>query len=94
MRTLRLTAIAKILNEKVPGITATVEKSWSNTDRKIAGSRLIHPGKGRHGNRIIVKRTRTGEVLIDHDSSETYRSNSEVVDKVKDLFKLDLTRSS
>jgi len=88
----RLKTIAAILNAKVPGIVATVEPSYSSTDRKLGNSRLIHPGKGRRGNRLTVKKKSTGEVLISHDSSHTYLSNDEVVREVLHLFKLDLMK--
>jgi hypothetical protein len=73
-----LKTIAREINDRVPGLTAEVVKSWSSTDRKIPGSRIRIPGKGRHGNRLIVRVERTRRVLLDHDASETYRSNDEV----------------
>ena len=89
----RLATIAKILTEKVPGVVVTLEPSWSNTDRKLGNSRLIHPGKGRNGKRLTVTKKSTGEVLISHDSSHTYRSNDEVVREVLRIFKIDLTEA-
>jgi hypothetical protein len=73
-----LKTIASWINENLPELHATVEKSWSNTDRQIPGTRLRHPGKGRHGTRPIVRMRDTNESVFNHDSSETYRSNSEV----------------
>jgi len=46
------------------------------TDRKIG--RLRWPGKGRYGNRLIVRDEATQLVLLDHNAAETYRSNDEV----------------
>ena len=76
----RLKTIAKWINENMPGYHAVVEDGYCNTDRKIPGTRLIHPGKGRTGNRIIVRRgdPYNGEVVLDHNAAETYRYNDEV----------------
>ncbi len=68
--------IAKWINENRPELVATVERIRVDTDRKIG--RLRWPGKGRWGNRIIVKRKRGGAVLLDHNGAETYRRNDEV----------------
>jgi len=70
----RLKTIAKEINETCAGLTARVERSFCSTDRKI--DRLRWPGKGRWGNRIIV--VCNGEVVLDHNSAETYRCNAEV----------------
>ena len=72
----RLKTIAREIND-IAGLTAEIVPGYCNTDRKIPGTRLIHPGKGRRGNRIIVKDA-DGHVLLDHNSAETYRQNSEV----------------
>lgn len=86
----RLTTIAKYINERVKGLSAYAERSFSSTDRPIAGTRLRHPGKGRSGYRLIVGVTALVKgrpdphrgygrgVLLIHDSSETYRTNAEV----------------
>lgn len=88
----KLTTIAKYINEHVKGLSAYVEKSFTSTDRPIAGTRLRHRGKGRRGYRLIVwvtdlvagrpdpYRGYDRGVLLIHDSSETYRSNDEVED--------------
>lgn len=73
----RLSTIAKYINENWPGFTAKVEKSWASTDRKIKGSRLRWPGKGRTGNRLTVLDP-SGTKVLDHNAAETYRSNDEV----------------
>lgn len=76
-RTLR--QVAKYINER-HGVflRADVMRWTSNTDRKIPGTRLRHPGKGRTGSRIRVL---VGEfLLVDHKNSETYRRVSEVHD--------------
>lgn len=49
----RLTAIAAWINANTT-LFAEIEKGYCNTDRKIPGTRLIHPGKGRTGNRLKV----------------------------------------
>lgn len=59
--------------------TAVIQRGYCNTDRQIAGSRLRWPGKGREGNRLIV-RDKKGNVVLDHNSAETYRHNGEVVE--------------
>jgi len=73
----RLATIAKEINAEVEGFTAQVVPGYCNTDRKIAGTRLIHPGKGREGNKIVV-RNAEGNVVLSHNAAETYRTNSEV----------------
>lgn len=49
----RLARIAKWINEHTT-LIAAMEKGYCNTDRKIPGTRLRHPGKGRNGTRIKV----------------------------------------
>lgn len=70
----RLTQIAKWINEHIPDYSAEIIDGYCNTDRK--SGRLRSPGKGRYGNRIIVRKD--GVVVFDHNSAETYRRNSEV----------------
>ena len=67
-----------MINENMPGYTAEVVKGYCNTDRQVPGTRLRWPGKGRTGNRIIVKKD--GTVIFDHNGAETYRCNQEVMD--------------
>ena len=84
----RLKTIAKWINEWMSqdGYRAEIVEGYCNTDRKIPGTRLKHPGKGRWGNRIIVKKN--GKVVLDHNSTETYRTNSEVEEWVsKELWR-------
>jgi predicted Zn-ribbon and HTH transcriptional regulator len=71
----RLATIAREINEDIPGFTATIERGYCNTDRKMG--RLRWPGKGREGNRLIV-RNEAGKVVLDHNAAETYRNNAEV----------------
>lgn len=81
--TRNLKQIAKHINEHPDlGLKAEVRPSWSNTDRaRPAGLRYrTHTGKGRKGLRLVVTLLRTGKVVCEHDSSETYRTNSEVED--------------
>ncbi len=49
----RLSVIAAWINANTT-LFAEIEKGYCNTDRKIPGTRLRHPGKGRTGNRIKV----------------------------------------
>jgi len=78
----RLKTLAKEINDTLPGYTAEIVQGYCNTDRKIAGTRLRWEGKGREGNRLIVKNSK-GEVVFDHNSAETYRCNEEVEEWVK-----------
>lgn len=73
---LRLATLAKIINEANAGYRASIVEGYCNTDRKVG--RFRHPGKGRRGNRLIVKDA-AGNVALDHNAAETYRTNSEVV---------------
>ena len=77
MGTPRLTTLARYINDHLPGYEAKIEEGYCDTDRKAG--RLRIQGRGRTGNRIKVRRRATGEVVLDHNSAETYRSNSEVV---------------
>jgi hypothetical protein len=72
----RLRTIAKWVNANMAdkGYVARIERGYCNTDRKIG--RLRSPGKGREGNKLVV--TRYGTRVLEHDSSQTYRMNSEV----------------
>lgn len=75
-----LLALAKTINALKCGYTASVTQSHSSTDRKISGSRLSWRGQGRKGNRLVVIESNTGNVVIDHDTSETYRQVYEAED--------------
>ena len=73
----------KTLAEKINAdgrFTATIERGYCNTDRHPKGVRWRIPGKGRRGNRLIVKDKLMGNVVLDHNSAETYRYNGEVVE--------------
>jgi hypothetical protein len=85
MKVVRLATIAKAINEKCPGFTAVIEKGYCNTDRHPKGVMWRIPGKGRRGNRLIVRDAK-GQVVINHNSAETYRTNSEVMKKVERLW--------
>jgi len=78
LRGKRLKTLAKFINEHLP-FKATIEKDWKNTDRHIPGTRLRHAGKGRRGNKLVVKNLE-GKVVFSHSAAETYRENREVVD--------------
>ena len=84
MKAPRLKTLAAQINEKFPDLVATVERGYCNTDFKPKGCRYItRTGKGREGNRLIVKLRSTGKVVLDHNSAEAYRSNEEVVERIK-----------
>lgn len=79
----RLKQIVNEINANYPLLVARIEEGHCNTDRKIKGTRLRHPGRGRTGNRIIVRWRHLGtldpgSVVLDHNSAETYRHNGEV----------------
>lgn len=74
----RLATIARHINESWPGYTAKVKKVTVSTDRKLPGSRLIWPGKGRTGNRLTVTEDATGREVYRHDSAESYARNEDV----------------
>ena len=74
----RLKSIAQHINLTWSSYTAEIVEGYCNTDRKIPGSRLRHVGMGRTGNRLIVRDTRTGKIVFDHNAAETYRTNAEV----------------
>ena len=82
-RSPRLKTLGRIIEETFPGYTAKIEQGYCNTDSKIPGTRLRRPGKGRYGNRLIV-RNAAGEVVLDHNSAETYRTNREVEEWIED----------
>lgn len=81
----RLATIAKWINENTT-LAAEVCEGYCNTDRKIG--RLRIPGKGIKGKELrVAKDDRTlrdavltgRNLLFQHNSAETYRSNHEVV---------------
>ena len=72
----RLKTLAKEIN-KIEGYTAEIVKGYCNTDRHISGTRFRIPGKGRYGNKLIVK-DKEGNVVLEHNAANTYRYNGEV----------------
>ena len=77
---IRLSTLARLINEQFPQWRATVEPVIFNTDRKIKGTRLRHPGKGRRGNELAVWMRRVPySCVFRHNSAETYRCNAEAV---------------
>lgn len=92
----RLKTISRDINQTLGhlGYVARVEPWSYNTDRKIG--RLRHPGKGREGNRLVV-RLQGVEVFV-HNAAETYRHNDEVEEwlrrRKEDLAKKHLTFST
>jgi hypothetical protein len=61
-------------------VAVRVERSWSSTDRKLAGTRLRHPGRGRNGLRLEIRpqgHAALRDPLYRHDTSETYRTHRE-----------------
>ena len=82
MKARRLSTLAEAIN-KSGKFLAMVEPGYCNTDRDISGTRLRRPGKGRRGNRIIV-RDLAGKIVLDHNAAETYRYNGEVERWIKE----------
>jgi len=80
-RARRLATLARYINENLDGYEARIEGGFCDTDTKIG--RLRIPGKGRTGNRIKVRRLSDGLLVLDHNSAETYRTNSEVEDWIR-----------
>ncbi len=80
----RLPTIAKWINENTDH-TAIIGIGHCNTDRDIPGTRLRHPGKGRWGNKLIVK-TPKGAIAFEHNAAETYRMNYEVELWIENYF--------
>jgi len=74
----RLATIARWINKNLPELEAVIERDYVNTDRKLAGTRFVHRGKGRRGNKIIVYKRRNRAPLFSHSAAGTYRSNAEV----------------
>ncbi len=76
----RLPKIAEHINGSPQlGLRAVIEKGHYRGDRKPRGFRYItSPGKDRYGNRLKVWFQATGELVFDHNSAETYRSNDDV----------------
>jgi hypothetical protein len=72
---IRLPKLAKVINEKVPGYSAVIEKAFTSTDSKIAGTRMRRDGKGRSGNKLIVSNS-DGVVLFEHDASRGGKNDS------------------
>jgi hypothetical protein len=85
IRTLR--DLARVVNELDNGYQATVVSSWSNTDRpRPRGMRYrVHVGKGRKGLRLKVFAP-DGICVIDHDTSQTYRTVREAVEQAATLW--------
>lgn len=68
--------VAAWINASMPGYRATAEPWTTSTDRKVRGSRLRWPGKGREG--YLLEVWKGEERVLRHNSGETYRSNDEV----------------
>jgi hypothetical protein len=72
----QLRTIARDINENHPGLRADIVEGYLNTDTPVG--RLRIPGKGRYGNRIIVRRESDGAVVLNHNAADDYRRNEEV----------------
>lgn len=63
--------------------TVSVTATWGTKDRVFNGIRW--PGKKRYTGKCLEVR-KGAEVLIHHDTMDTYRSNHELAGKVLDLL--------
>ena len=82
-RSPRLATLARTIEEEWPELSVEIVEGYCNTDSKIAGTHFRRRGKGRTGNRLIVRKRDTGTVVLDHNAAETYRENSEVVEWIE-----------
>lgn len=81
VRAPRLAALAEFIRATWPDLRVSLEPWRSSTDRKIPGTRLRRPGKGRDGKRLLVAQGAgllREDRLLDHRSGETYRENRDV----------------
>jgi len=80
----RLKALARLIEDTFPDLVTELKRVSFSTDRHyfLAGThtQLRSPGRGREGNKLIVRRRDTGRVVYTHNAAETYRCNQEVVD--------------
>jgi hypothetical protein len=72
----------KLVDDRGRPVVACVDRVRTNTDRKIPGTRLRSPGKGRVGLTLEIwpvdaDTWRHEQRLYRHESSETYRRHSE-----------------
>ncbi len=82
----RLPTIARAFNERIKGYVATAEPSWTSTDRPLAGTRLVHHGKGRRGFEITIKNKMGEEVFRYDTSASSFRSNTEAAMGIERLW--------
>lgn len=82
----RLTTIAAAINAKVKGYTAVARPSSTSTDRKLAGTRLVHPGKGRKGFSLVITNSEGREVFEYDTSVHPYRSNKEAAERIEGFW--------
>lgn len=83
-----LKTLAAQIEKEFPDLVAIVYPAnhplggFCNTDRKIPGTRLRRPGRGRRGSRLVVSIRPghgDGRIVFEHNAAETYRTNAEVV---------------
>lgn len=97
-RGVRLATLARSIPEIFPELVAWTEEGYSSTDRKIPGTRLVWPGKGRTGTVLVVAFADEPAAKLSinrrlqiyrHDLSETYRTTSEAVREVARWIRAD-----
>jgi hypothetical protein len=75
-----LRQMAAYINAKFPQYEATVSASATDTSRKVSGQRYVHHHSQRTGNKLEVRDRATRALVFSHDSSQTYRHNTEVAE--------------
>lgn len=68
--------MAEYINIRLPHLKAVIQ-DWSEYKGRKAG-RVYYSGQSYRGLRLVVTNRKTGEELLDHRTTETYRMNYEV----------------
>jgi len=84
----RLTTLVKFIRKTRPDLRVTLRNWTTSTDRKVQGSRLRWPGKGRKGKLLEIRDpkrehlnggiVRDADLLLRHESGDCYRHNGDV----------------
>ena len=74
----KLKQLMIFINKNINNVEAEIEEGYCDTDRHPKGVRWRIPGKGRYGNKLVVRNKETREIIYEHNSAETYRQNYEV----------------
>lgn len=74
----RLAVLAQRIMDLFPDLEAKIERGYCDTDHHDSNGRRV-PGRGRHGNQLVVTHRTTRIVVYTHNAAETYRTNLDVV---------------